>query len=67
MNRPLSRGAVWRLLLATSCLTFPAAAHAVTPAATPPVQQNVDANGVDMATGSFSLSAPGVAIGPSGP
>jgi hypothetical protein len=67
MNRPLPRGAVWRVLLATSCLTFPAAAHAVTPVAAPPVHQNVDANGVDMATGSFTLSAPDLVIGPSGP
>jgi RHS repeat-associated protein len=52
-------------LLATTALCTPA--QAVTPVAAPPVAQSIDGNGVDMALGTFNVSAPDLSIGPAGP
>ncbi|MEA3015888.1 MAG: hypothetical protein QOI38_610 [Sphingomonadales bacterium] len=47
-------------LLATTCLTSPAAAQLAAPA---PVRQNVDGNGVDLFLGTVSLDAPALTLG----
>jgi RHS repeat-associated protein len=66
MTNRFSRRAIARALLATTALVA-SPALAVAPSGTPPVHQNVDSNGVDMALGTFTFSTPALSIGPAAP
>ncbi len=62
----LRAGALSCALLATTCLTAPAAAQSESDLP-PPERHQIDENGVDVARGRHSLSITDIAIGPDGP
>lgn len=68
---PSLRRAVYRriamIATTTLCTTVPYIALALVPAPTPAVRQSIDANGVDVVHGTFTLSGTALSIGPDSP
>lgn len=63
---PFRASALACALLSSTCLVRPAVAQTVVGMSSAPIHQSIDANGVDLATGTYQIVRSDVSIGPAG-